>query len=141
MTLYIASDHAGFQLKEHLLTALKSLKPNDLGTFSDASVDYPDFIPVLIHKILETPKHQGILICGSGIGMCIGANRYKGIRAMVAHDPKEVQIARAHNDINILCLAGRTLSLENALVCIKLFMNTPFEHGRHLHRLEKIDLL
>lgn len=138
-TLTFASDHAGFEYKEFL----KEVGQNwgyhiiDCGTHAPLSVDYPDFIEPVIKEVLAGAK--GILICGSGIGMSIGANRFKGIRAALCCDSQMAGLARAHNDANILVLGEKLIGKERAIACFETFLNTPFQGGRHARRIEKLD--
>ena len=111
----------------------------DLGTNSSESVDYPDFAKAVVHEIINDPSKKGILICGSGIGMSISANRYKGIRASLCYTPDMAELSRKHNDANILVLPGRFMDVNIAKLCIDNFLNTKFEGERHKNRIEKID--
>ena len=128
MIVSIASDHAGFQLKEIIVSHLKALKFEviDNGPKNDESVDYPDF------------AKKGILICGSGQGMAMSANKHAGIRAALCHNLEITKLARAHNDANILTLGARVLDQETALQCVDTFFNTEFEGDRHQKRIDKI---
>lgn len=136
--ILIASDHAGFLLKEIIIKTLKKsgYTVTDLGTNSaEKSVDYPDFAQKLAKKL----KHeQGILICGSGIGISIAANRFKHIRAALCHNVKAAKLTRAHNDANVLCLGARMISEKSALLIVKTFLNTKFEGERHERRVAKL---
>ena len=135
-TVYIASDHAGFRLK----TSLVKIFPNlaDLGTKSDKSVDYPDFAHKLTKHVLKSKDNIGILICGTGVGMSIAANRKKGIRAGLVNNSKIARLIRKHNDANVLVLPGRFINIIDAKKCIQAFLNTKFESGRHKKRINKI---
>ena len=140
--IFIASDHAGFHLKELLITELEHLdldiKLIDLGCDSpDKSVDYPDFAQKLAKKI-KNKNDFGILICGSGIGVSIAANRFKHIRAALCHNARSAKLARAHNDANVICLGARFISEEKAFSTVEKFLNSNFEDGRHTRRVEKI---
>ena len=138
MNIYIASDHAGYQLKQEIIENYSEFI--DLGTNSNNSVDYPDYAKKIANKILEDKiNSKGILICGTGIGMSISANRFKGIRAALCHSSEFAELSRKHNNSNILVLPGRYINLNEALNCVKLFLNTQFSLGRHLNRLNKID--
>jgi ribose 5-phosphate isomerase B len=139
-TLYIASDHAGFILKEYLHLALeeKGWKVEDLGPASPDTTDYPDYAHKLCKNILDT-GHKGILICGSGIGMSITANRHKGIRAALCTHELHAEVCRRHNDANVLCLGERITAPGLAAVLVQRFLDTEFEGGRHQHRLDKIE--
>lgn len=137
--ILIASDHAGFILKQFLIEELSKLgfKIVDLGCNSaEKSVDYPDYAQKLCKKITE--KELGILICGSGIGISIAANRFKNIRAALCHNAVVAKLARAHNDANVLCLGARIISAKTALAAVKAFIKTDFEEGRHGRRVAKL---
>ena len=134
--IFIASDHAGFNLKTRLLK--KFPKINDLGTKSDKSVDYPDFAHKLTKEVLKNKKNVGILICGTGVGMSIAANRKKGIRAGLANNSKIARLIRKHNDANVLVLPGRFINTSEAKKSVQTFLSTKFESGRHKRRIDKI---
>lgn len=138
--IYIASDHAGFDLKQSLVEYLKLLKINfeDLGTHSKDSVDYPIFAHALALKVLEN-KARGILICNSGIGVSIAANRHKGIRAALCLNPNMAALSRTHNDSNVLVLAAAFSSLEGARSILDSWLNNDFEGGRHSRRVLQLD--
>ena len=136
--VYIASDHAGFSLKEEILK-LSSELFIDLGTNSSEIVDYPDFAHNLITNVNSDEKAKGILICGSGIGMAITANRDINIRAGLAFNPEIAKLMRQHNDANVLVLPGRFINVHEALKCINIFLTTIFESGRHQVRIDKIN--
>jgi len=140
MKISIASDHAGIKLKDTIKKSLetRNISVLDLGPFSSERVDYPDYAKKVALTLLEDRSDYGILICGTGIGMSIAANRYSGIRAAVACSATYARYARAHNDANILCLGARFISKDTALECIKTFITTAFEGGRHVQRLKKI---
>jgi len=137
----IGSDHAGFNLKEAIADYLekKGYEVKDCGTFDTASVDYPDFVPCVVKVVKEGGR--GVLICGTGIGMSISANRYRGVRAARCLDVFSCEMARKHNDANILVLGGRLMGEELAFRVLDVFLNTEFEGGRHKRRLDKIDEL
>ena len=135
-TVYIASDHAGFKLKSQLLK--KFPKITDLGTKSDESVDYPDFAHKLTKEVLKNKRNIGILICGTGVGMSIAANRKKGIRAGVVNSAKIARLIRKHNDANVLVLPGRFINTSEAKKSVQAFLSTKFESGRHKKRINKI---
>lgn len=137
----IASDHAGFELKEYLIKNLKSLNIEflDQGTHNEESVDYPDYAKKLCKALLSGDAPRGILICGTGQGMAIQANRFKGIRAALCWSVGVAKLSREHNDSNVLCLAGRVLDRELALEIAKTWLTTEFLGGRHLRRTEKFD--
>jgi ribose 5-phosphate isomerase B len=136
-TIFIASDHAGFDLKKQILNTVKA-KLIDLGVNTEDSVDYPDYAKKLILKIKTTENSKGILICGSGIGMSIAANRDKNIRAGLAFKSEIAKLMREHNDANVLVLPGRFINIQDALKCIKNFLTTDFEGHRHQDRVNKL---
>jgi len=139
--LYIASDHAGFVLKKFLISELQKIKISaiDLGCDSEkTSVDYPDYAQKLCKKIKENSAEFGILICGSGIGISIAANRFNHIRAALCTNVKIAKLSRAHNDANVLCLGARFLKEKNALAILKAFLATKFEGERHARRVAKL---
>ena len=135
--IFIASDHAGFDLKKQILNTVKA-KLIDLGVDTEDSVDYPDYAKKLVSKIKTTENSKGILICGSGIGMSIAANRDKNIRAGLAFKSEIAKLMREHNDANVLVLPGRFINIQNALKCIKNFLTTDFEGKRHQDRVNKL---
>ena len=139
-TVYIASDHAGLDLKNALMESLKEqgITPLDLGTTTGDSCNYPDFAHALCHKVLEM-NLPGILICGTGIGMSIAANRHEGIRAALCTHEFHAKACRQHNDANVLCLGARVTAPGLAVELTNLFLNTPFEGGRHQTRIELIE--
>ncbi len=138
--LAIACDHGGFQLKEEIKKHLDSIgvKYLDLGTDSEKSVNYPEFAAKLCKKIQSGEFYRGILVCGTGIGMSIAANKFDGIRAACASDCFSVRYTRLHNDANVLCLGGRVLGVGLALELVDIFLTTEFEGGRHNARLDMI---
>ena len=135
-TVYIASDHAGFKLKSQLLKIFTKMA--DLGTKSNESVDYPDFAHKLTKEVLKNKDNLGILICGTGVGMSIAANRKKGIRAGLVNNTKTARLIRKHNDANVLVLPGRFINRNEAKKCVQAFLSTKFESGRHKKRINKI---
>lgn len=140
-TLVFGSDHAGFEYKEFLKEYIhdKGYSVIDCGTHSVESADYPDFIAPVIKEVKAGAI--GVLICGSGIGMSIGANRYRGIRAALCCSLAMAESSRTHNNANILVLGERLISQEDALACLETFLETPFEEGRHTRRVNKLDHL
>ena len=138
--IFLSSDHAGYKLKEKIKIHLdkKKIKYIDLGPFSNDRVDYPDYAHKLAKKVKINNNHAGILVCGSGIGMNITANRHKNIRAAQCFNLKSTKLSRLHNDANIITLGSRLLTEKNALKCVSVFLNTKFEGGRHLKRIKKI---
>ena len=138
--IFISSDHAGFQLKEDIKSFLKKRKYSfiDLGPDNDNRVDYPDYAHSVAKKVKINKNYRGILICGSGMGMNIAANRHKNIRAAQCYNVKSTKLSRLHNDANIITLGSKLLSKKNALNCVSVFLKTKFEGGRHLKRIKKI---
>ena len=138
--IFISSDHAGFKLKETIKSYLlkKKLSFHDIGPYNDNSVDYPDFAHKVARRVKANKNNIGILVCGSGMGMSIAANRHKNIRAAQCFNLKSTKLSRLHNDANIITLGSRLLTKKNALSCVSLFLNTKFEGGRHLKRIKKI---
>jgi ribose 5-phosphate isomerase B len=143
LKIFIASDHAGFYMKKHIVEFLRSsdFEVGDLGTDSDAQCDYPVFANILVDCVLERDfcKRYGILICGTGVGMSIVANRNVGIRAALCFNEEMAAMARRHNDANVLVLGARVVTNETAIRCAKSFLATEFEGGRHDRRLRMID--
>ena len=141
--IIIGSDHAGFELKEKISSYLKQLKYNieDLGTHSNKSVDYPLIGKKVAQKVAKT-NSIGILVCGSGIGMCMTANKIKGVRAALCYDEETAKLAREHNNANILCLGARTQSSKNYKKIIKKFLTTDSSKvERHVRRVKQMDAL
>lgn len=140
MKIAIGSDHGGFQLKETVKAYLNEngYDIEDLGCFSGESVDYPDFALKVAEKVASGEFEKGILMCGTGIGISISANKVKGIRAALCHDHLTASLAARHNNANILCMGGRTTGPETAKDIVDAWLNTPFEGGRHKRRLAKI---
>ena len=137
--IFIASDHAGFSLKRYIIKNFsKKEKLVDLGPKSDTSVDYPDFAKKLSKKVSTKKGSFGILICGSGMGMSMAANKTKNIRAALCFSIKNTQLSRLHNNANIITLGSRLISKKKAFNLTKIFLNTKFEGGRHLRRIKKI---
>ena len=138
--IFISSDHAGYKMKELIKIYLDKKKINyfDLGPDNDSTVDYPDYAHKVAKKVKINNNHAGILICGSGIGMNIVANRHKNIRAAQCFNLKSTKLSRLHNDANIITLGSRLLTKKNALNFVNIFLNTKFEGGRHAKRIKKI---
>ncbi len=136
----IASDHSGIDVKDALKTVLTEHghEVRDLGPEGPESVDYPDFADALTTAIGEGLAHRGVLICGTGIGMSIAANRKPFIRAALCHGVTDARLARQHNDANVLIVGARTLGIETAKDCLETFLNTEFEGGRHQRRIDKM---
>ena len=143
MKITIASDHAGFGLKSCILRYLadKPLETSDLGTDGRDSVDYPDYAVKVAKSVSQGQSDRGILICGSGIGMSIAANKVPGIRAALCHNVTTAETSRRHNDANILVLGERVLDEETALQIVETWLQSEFEGGRHRKRLEKIEAI
>jgi ribose 5-phosphate isomerase B len=139
-TIAIAADHAGVSLKDTLKAELGELgfEVLDLGTHGPESVDYPDYADKLADALREGRAKRGVLVCGSGIGVSIAANRHPGVRAALCHDAVTARVARQHNDANVLVLGARTTGLDVAKDCLKVFMGTAFEGGRHTRRVDKL---
>tara|TARA_B100000989_G_scaffold214727_1_gene163288 strand:+ start:1179 stop:1631 length:453 start_codon:yes stop_codon:yes gene_type:complete len=139
-TVCIASDHAGFYLKEEIKNHLidKNISIFDLGPFNDNSVDYPDFAKKLGNRIKAKKSDVGILVCGSGTGMAISANKIKTIRAAVCYNLKSTRLSRQHNNANIIALGSRLIKKKLSLKLVDIFLKTKFEGGRHLRRVKKI---
>jgi ribose 5-phosphate isomerase B len=138
--LFISSDHAGYNLKEQIKKKFKNKYSfQDLGTYnSKDSVNYPDFAHKLCKKVSNNSKNVGILVCGSGMGMSMAANRHKKIRAAVCYSAKNTKLSRLHNNANIITLGSRLTKKNTAFKCIEIFVNTKFEGGRHSKRVRKI---
>ena len=138
--IFISSDHAGFKLKENIKEYLlkKNLTFYDLGPNNEKKVDYPIYAHRLAKKVKTNRENIGILVCGSGMGMNIAANRHKNIRAAQCFNLKSTKLSRLHNDANIITLGSRLLTKKNALKFISVFLNTKFEGGRHSKRIRKI---
>ena len=139
-SIAIASDHAGFSLKTELVHELgrRGYRVVDLGTDRDSSVDSPDYAEALAGCIEAGDVTRGVLICGSGIGMSIAANRHHVVRAALCRDAESARLARQHNDANVLVLGGRMTPLDEAKACLDAFLETPFEGGRHARRVAKL---
>lgn len=137
----IGADHGGFELKEKIVGYLKSnnIEFKDLGTFSNDSCDYPVFAKEVAFEVSKNNFNRGILVCGSGIGMAIAANKVKGIRAAVCWNLSTAESARTHNDSNILCLGQRQLDDDLALKMVDVWLHTDFEGGRHKRRVDMIE--
>ena len=138
--IVLASDHAGFKLKEKIKFFLlkKRKKVLDLGTNNTKAVDYPDYAHLLSSKIKKNNNQLGILICGSGIGMDMAANRHKNIRAALCYDTKSARLSRKHNNANVMTIGARLTKKNVALKCVNTFIKTNFDGGRHLRRVKKI---
>ncbi|MCB0307932.1 MAG: ribose 5-phosphate isomerase B [Bdellovibrionales bacterium] len=140
MKIAVGADHAGFDFKEEVIGILKSLghEVSDVGTFSKDSVDYPDYAKLVAKEVEDQKVDRGILICGTGIGMSIAANKFKHIRAALVTDAFTAKMSRSHNDANILCLGSRVINPEQLANIIATWLSEPFEGGRHKRRVEKM---
>ena len=142
-TIVIGCDHAAVDLKEDIVADLRSAgaRVEDVGTTGPESVDYPDFAERVARRVVSGEAERGILLCGTGIGVCIAANKVPGIRAALCHDVTTARLSRQHNDANVLCLGGRTMGRTVALEIVGTWLSTPFTEGRHRRRLEKIEAI
>ena len=140
MRIAIGADHAGYPLKETIKSQLvgSGFTVEDVGTDGDASVDYPDFAAAVAGRVVSGASDRGILICGTGIGMAMAANKVDGVRAAPAGDLESARLSREHNDANILALGGRITPPDLALAIVHVFLETPFAGGRHQRRVDKI---
>jgi len=140
MKIAVGSDHAGFHLKQKVTGWLleERFDVQDVGTYSDARCDYPDYAKRVAEKVSRGEVERGILVCGSGIGMSIAANKVAGVRAAECFDSYTAQMSRAHNDANVLCLGAWVVGEEMARTMVLTWLHTPFEGGRHTARVEKI---
>jgi ribose 5-phosphate isomerase B len=142
MKIAIASDHAGRELKSYIMEFLTLTQHQvlDYGIASDSSisVDYPDYADIVASEVSAGRCERGILVCGSGIGMCIVANKFPNVRAVVAYDEFSARMSRAHNDTNVLCLGSRCTNAQRAMDFIKIWLSTECEEGRHRGRVQKI---
>lgn len=137
----IGSDHAGFALKQELITELRAegYEPDDLGTYSTESTDYPDFAHAVASQVERGEVTRGILLCGTGLGMAYAANRHPGVRAAVVWTPEVAELARSHNDANVLVLPARFVTEAEGVSILRTWLKTPFEGGRHARRVAKIE--
>lgn len=142
MKIAVASDHAGFEMKDFIAKSLlqKGFDVLDLGTSDCSSVDYPTYADKMAANILARKADLGILVCGTGIGISIRANRHKGIRAALLYSDEVAQMAKQHNDANVIVFGGRTMDKNDVLRRIDIFLNTQFEGGRHQRRIDLLDL-
>lgn len=139
-SIVLAADHAGFELKDRLAAAARArgLDAIDLGTHSGESVDYPDYADRVAAALEDGRAARGVLVCGTGIGISIAANRHRHVRAALCHDVTTARLARLHNDANVLVLGARVTGLETALDCLHAFLDTAFEGGRHGRRVARL---
>ncbi|MDH4222778.1 MAG: ribose 5-phosphate isomerase B [candidate division Zixibacteria bacterium] len=142
MKIALGADHKGFQYKNKIKIFLqeKGFELKDFGTFSEESVDYPDYGFKVARAVAKSEADRGILVCWTGIGMCIAANKIKGIRASLCLHEEMAKLTRAHNDSNVLCLSAKFTSEDKLSKIVEVWLNTPFEGGRHQRRLDKIVL-
>lgn len=142
MNIALGGDHAGFEYKQELLSFLKGSGFNvtDFGPFSSESCDYPDFAHPVADSVTNKTNTFGVLICGSGNGVCMTANKHKDIRAALCWNTEMASLARQHNDANIICIPSRFVAYELAQQMVEVFLNTPFEGGRHQRRVDKVNL-
>lgn len=140
MNVAIASDHAGFRLKSFLIEAMRGRGQTliDLGCHSEEPVDYPDFGKKMAEALADGGMERGILVCGSGIGISIAANRFRNVRAALVSDPFSARLTREHNDANVICLGGQLIGNWQAIECVEVFLKTDFLHGRHAPRVEAL---
>ncbi|HEY4313863.1 MAG TPA: ribose 5-phosphate isomerase B [Pirellulales bacterium] len=140
MKIAIGSDHRGYVVKENIVQLLKRMEHEvvDCGTHDAASVDYPDIASVVARHVSNHDVERGILICGTGIGMCIAANKFPGVRAAPCHDDLSAEMSRRHNDLNLLCLSADMLGEKLIDRMVEIWLRTEFEGGRHARRVEKI---
>jgi ribose 5-phosphate isomerase B len=136
-SVWIASDHAGFARKEELKKRFPEIEWKDLGTDAEVSVDYPDYADRVARQITDNGG-RGVLICGSGQGMAMRANRYPKVRAALAWNAEAAMLSRQHNDANVLCLGSRVTDIESSVGALKVFLKTEFEGGRHVTRVQKL---
>jgi ribose 5-phosphate isomerase B len=140
MQIAVGSDHRGVELRAKLIGFLQNLGHQvvDVGSHDGQEVDYPDIAAQVAHKVADGEVERGILVCGTGVGMCIAANKVPGVRAAPCHDDVTAEISRRHNDLNVLCLSGDLLGEKLADRLVEIWLKTPFEGGRHARRNEKI---
>ena len=142
MKIAIGADHGGFALKEKLMTifSVRGYVFEDLGTYSEEAVDYPDYAEKVCQAVLSGEAGCGVLICGSGIGISIAANRHKEIRAAVLYSEEVASLSRRHNNANIAVFGARTMNWDEVVRRLEIFLTTEFEGGRHIRRIEKLDV-
>lgn len=143
MRIAIGADHRGLGVREKLVDMVARLGHQvlDVGSFSSDPVDYPDVAAMVAQKVSAGEVERGILVCGTGLGMCIAANKFAGVRAAPCHDDLTAEISRRHNDLNVLCLSADMLGERLIDRVVEIFLNTPFEGGRHARRVQKIAAL
>ncbi len=140
MRIAVGSDHRGIQMREKVLSLLKTMgqEPIDVGTCEDEDVDYPDVAAKVAEKVSRGEVERGVLICATGLGMCIVANKFPGVRAAPCHDEVTAEIARRHNDLNVLCLSGEIMADCSVDRLVEIWLTTSFAGGRHARRVQKI---
>ena len=143
MRIAIGTDHRGYSLRSNVIDLVERLghEVEDVGSFSGEAVDYPDIASLVSLKVSRGEVDRGILVCGTGLGMCIAANKFRGVRAAPCHDDLTTELSRRHNDTNVLCLSADLLGGRLIDRMVELWLSTPFEGGRHARRIEKIDNL
>jgi len=143
MRIAVGTDHRGYLLRSKVIEVVERLghEVEDVGTFSSEAVDYPDIASLVSQKVSRGEVERGILVCGSGLGMCIAANKFRGVRAAPCHDDLTTELSRRHNDTNVLCLSADLLGERLIDRMVELWLSTPFEGGRHARRVEKISNL
>ncbi len=143
MKIAVGADHRGFTTRSKVIELLEGLghEVDDVGTFSDEAIDYPDVAKLVAEKVGSGQAERGILVCGTGLGMCIAANKFSGVRAAPCHDDLTAKTSRQHNDTNVLCLSSDLLGERLIDRMVELWLTTPFEGGRHSRRVEKIRAL
>ncbi len=143
MRIAVGTDHRGFSIRSRVIELVERLghEVEDVGTFSGDAVDYPDIASIVSRKVGRGEVDRGILVCGTGLGMCIAANKFQGVRAAPCHDDLTAEMSRRHNDTNILCLSADLLGERLIDRMVELWLSTPFEGGRHARRVEKISQL
>ena len=143
MKIAIGADHAGFAVKEEIKTVIKALghAAVDQGTANETSVDYPDYAEKVARLVASGEADYGVLICGTGIGMSLAATKVPGVRAAVICDEKTAALSRQHNDANVFCAGSRVLPVVKIAECLKVWLQTPFEGGRHMNRVNKINAI
>ncbi len=141
MRIAVGTDHRGYHIRSKLVDLLERLghEVDDVGTFSEGAVDYPDVAAQVAQKVSHGEVDRGVLVCGTGLGMAIAANKFHGVRAAPCHDDLTAEMSRRHNDSNILCLSSDLLGERLIDRMVELWLSTPFEGGRHARRIEKID--
>jgi len=143
MRIAIGTDHRGFSIRSKVIELVERLghEVEDVGTYSGEAVDYPDIASAVSGKVSRGEVDRGILVCGTGLGMCIASNKFLGVRAAPCHDDLTAELSRRHNDANVLCLSANLLGERRIDQMIELWLSTPFEGGRHARRIEKISAL